>query len=287
MIAQDIVTPTPFITSTPSLGLVATDVNNVTTAPTITTQTFVVNLNPTINVANVAICSGVTHTFNPTGANTYTISGGLFTVTPTTTTNYTLTATALNNCTSTTVATISVNITPTITVNSGAVCSGNSFTINPTGANTYTYSGNGTNVQYPGSLLTTYTVTGLSIEGCKSNDAVSSVTVNNRPTVTINNVNNSTNFICSGQSFTMIAGGANTYTFSSGTSVVTPTSTTNYTLTGTSAEGCVAGIIATCSVVVNALPSLTLTASQNTVCNGAGAITLNGLPSNGTTMELM
>ena len=66
---------------------------------------------------------------------------------------------------------------PTITVNSGVICAGQSFTINPTGANTYTIQG-GSAVVSP-SINTTYTVIGTSTAGCVSQAfATSSLTVN-------------------------------------------------------------------------------------------------------------
>ena len=68
-------------------------------------------------------------------------------------------------------------LSPTITVNSGAICVGENFTINPTGANTYTIQG-GNAVVSP-SISTTYTVIGTNAAGCESEAfATSSLTVN-------------------------------------------------------------------------------------------------------------
>ncbi len=65
------------------------------------------------------------------------------------------------------------------------------------------------------------------------------VTINPNPTVTA--VSNNS-LICTGQTATLTASGANTYTWNpggAGTSIsVSPTITTNYTLTGTNANGC-------------------------------------------------
>jgi hypothetical protein len=69
----------------------------------------------------------------------------------------------------------SINPTPTISVNSGSLCSGTSFTMTPTGATSYTYQG-GSSVVTP-TANTTYTVVG-STDGCISNVVTSSVTVN-------------------------------------------------------------------------------------------------------------
>jgi len=70
--------------------------------------------------------------------------------------------------------TITVNATPTVTVNNGTICSGQSFTIVASGANTFTYSAGP--VVSPG-VTGSYTVTGTNTLGC-SNTTVSSVVVN-------------------------------------------------------------------------------------------------------------
>ncbi|MBK8366842.1 MAG: LamG domain-containing protein [Bacteroidetes bacterium] len=78
--------------------------------------------------------------------------------------------------------TITIAPNPTIAVNSGSICSGNSFTITPSGANTYTIQG-GSSVKTP-TANTSYTVVGTSSVGCISTTfATSSVTVNALPTI--------------------------------------------------------------------------------------------------------
>ncbi len=73
--------------------------------------------------------------------------------------------------------TLTVNPNPTITVNSGVICSGESFTINPTGANTYTIQG-GNAVVSP-TATSSYTISGTSSSGCKSQSfATSNLSVN-------------------------------------------------------------------------------------------------------------
>jgi hypothetical protein len=120
----------------------------------------------------------------PSGANTYTYSGGSAVVSPTITSSYTATGTSLAGCTNTTavVSNVTVNAIPVIAVNSGAICSGNSFTMNATGANTYTYS-SGSNIVSP-TTNNTYSVTGTSLAGCVSLvGAISNVTVNTTPNI--------------------------------------------------------------------------------------------------------
>jgi hypothetical protein len=120
--------------------------------------------------------------------------------------------------------------------------------MNPSGASTYTFS-NGSAVATP-TANASYSVTGTSSVGCVSSSAaVSSVSVNANPTVTA--VSN-TSLICSGQTATLTASGANTYTWNTSATttvvLVTPSVTTSYTVTGASASGCTNAITITQSV---------------------------------------
>ena len=143
------------------------------------TSSLTVNPNPIITVNNGTICAGQNFTINPNGANTYTIQGGNAVVSPTSNSNYTVVGTSTAGCLSQAFATSSliVNPNPTVTVNSGAICIGESFTISPNGANTYTIQG-ASAVVSP-SINTNYTVVGTSAAGCVSQAvATSSLTVN-------------------------------------------------------------------------------------------------------------
>jgi len=226
------------------------------------TSTITVNAVPTISVNGGVICSGQSFTITPSGANTYTIQGGSAIKTPTATTNYTVSGTSAAGCISSTFATssITVNTTPTIAVNSGSICLGQSFTITPGGANTYTFS-NG-NVVNP-TTNTTYTVTGTGLNGCvNSTGVISSVTVNTTPTITIAN-----GAICLGNSFTLSPSGANSFTFSSGSSIVSPTTTTSYSVSGTSSAGCITNTPAIVTVTVASTLNVAIT-GNNTICGG-------------------
>ena len=68
----------------------------------------------------------------------------------------------------------------------------------------------------------------------------------NQPTITVNS-----GTICAGSSFTMSPSGANTYTYSSGTAVVTPTITSSYSVTGTNSAGCMSSNTAVSTVTVS------------------------------------
>ena len=239
------------VTGTSALGCTNTAISTVS-----------INGIPIISVNSGSICSGNSFTLIPSGANTYTYSSGTNVVSPLTNTSYSITGTSALGCigSNTAVSSVTVNSTPSITINSGVICSGKSFTLIPSGANTYTYS-SGSNVVSP-LTNTSYSVTGTSVLGCVgSNTAVSTLTVNATPSITVNS-----GVICSGKSFTILPSGANTYTFSSGTNVVSPLTNTSYFVTGTSALGCVGSNTAVCSVTVNSTPIISV--NSGVICSG-------------------
>lgn len=216
-------------------------------------QTINVLPSPTLNVTSgaLSICAGGSTTLNVTGASTYTWNTGANTnsisVTPSVNTTYTVTGSNTLGCVSSAVSVVTVNAIPTITVNSGSICSGNSFTITPGGASTYTYSG-GSSVVSP-TATSAYTITG-STSGCIGTPVVSNVTVNALPTISA--VSSNTDYICAGNSTTLSANGASSYSWNTGANtsaiVVSPTLTTSYTVTGTNAFNCSANTVISQSV---------------------------------------
>jgi hypothetical protein len=224
-------------------------------------STITVNATPTISVNSGSLCIGNSFIIAPSGANTYTITGGNYTVSPVISTSYSITGTSAVGCISSgyAVSTVTVNTTPTVSVNSGSICSGNSFIITTNGANTYTITGGNFTVS-PG-ITSSYSVTGTNTEGCISSYAVSNVTVHSTPTLAVNSGS-----ICSGNSFTIIPSGANSYTISGGNHTVSPVATTSYSVTGASTEGCVSFSDAVCTVTVNTTP--TVSVNSGSICSG-------------------
>ncbi len=219
----------------------------------------------TATPSSTTICSGTAVTLVGGGASTYTWSGGVTNgspFSPTVTASYTVTGTAINGCTNTAVSNITVDPKPIVSVANGTICSGNSFTMLPTGASTYTFSGGFSTVSP--TTTSTYSITGTSSLGCtSSNTAICSVTVNSTPTISA-----TSGTICSGNTFSIVASGAATYTYTGGSGVVSPTVNTSYSVTGTSILGCVASNTAISSVIVNSIPTVSATADNSTICSG-------------------
>lgn len=195
---------------------------------------------------------------------------------PTVNTSYNVVFSTPGGCTaSASTATVTVNALPTVTANTtaAAVCDGNAVTLTGGGATSYAWTNSVTdNVPFVPSVTDTYTVTGTDANGC-TNTASVMVTVNALPAVT---ATASSSAVCDGSQVTFNGGGATSYSWSGGVMdnvPYTPVMTDSYTVTGTDANGCTN--TASVMVTVNALPTVTATASASTVCAG-DSVVVNG-----------
>ncbi len=204
---------------------------------------------------------GTSNASNP--SHTYSTSG---------TFNVTMTVTSSNGCTGTVTTPVTVNALPV--ADAGAdqdICIGSSATLTASGGTSYLWTpGNGTtsSISVNPAANNTYTVTVTNANGCVATDAVN-VYVHTLPTVNAGVDQN----ICNGSSATLssTASGSVTYLWNPGAlntqSVsVTPTTSTNYIITATDANGCIARD--TVRVVVNAIPAISAGPDQ-TICNGS------------------
>lgn len=218
---------------------------------------------PIVSANSGTICIGQNYTVFPSGADFYTINGNNFTVTPTSSTIYSVNGTNYAGCASASpaIVTISVNPAPipTISVNSGTICKGSSYTISPSGANSFSITGN--NFVVTPSITTSYSVTGTNTAGCIAS-SVSVISVSVFPTPTISS-NSGT--ICSGNLFTIIPSGAINYTFSGG-NPVSPTTTTSYSVTGSNSFGCINLNNAISTVTVFNLPNVSIFLTDTLIC---------------------
>lgn len=231
---------------------------NSSTVSTRTSISILVNALPVVTVNSGAICSGSSFTMVPNGAVSYTFSNGSSIVSPLSTTFYTVTGANSAGCISKAVSQVTVNSIPVITVNNGSVCPGMVFTMNPSGAASYTFS-NGSSTVSP-QTSSSYSITGKSAAGCISQSAtVAQVLVMQAPVISVNSGS-----ICSGSSFTIVPSGAISYTVLNSGFVVSPSNTTSYQVNGTGSNGCVsAAALSTVNVQHSAIA-----VNSGTICKG-------------------
>jgi len=262
---------------------------------------------PSFTVNSTAFCLGgsdslkVVPTTTTSGAQTYSwtpatglnaTTGAAVAVTPTAQGAYSYSVTGTNTistssvtCSSTASSTVVVIPLPTVTVSTAAICAGSTATLTAGGtATTYTWSSSSATYTANANLLTdspaattTYTVTGRGAGGCTAS-ATSTITVNDVPTFTISNSNP---MFCKGDSsvlsvvptstiaatYTWTASGFTTTSASSVT--VHPTTTTIYTVNATAITGGCPAAPQTTTVTVNQPPTLTVTPTNTTICDGS------------------
>jgi len=184
--------------------------------------------------------------------------------------------TATYSCGTSAPTTLSVNaiqapIISIISVNpQGVICSGNNFTITPSGAINYTLS--------PGSVVTnsvfvinasnigSFSITGADAN-CKAiSPATTSIQINASPTIAVNSGS-----ICDQQTFsiTPTGAGADSYVVSGGFFNVTPPpGVYSFTIIGTNSANLCSSVPVVSNLTVNANPSITLTAASSIICKG-------------------
>ena len=248
------------------------------------TETITINPLPQITVSgNTPICSGDTITLVASGADTYVWSDG--------STGNTLILTQppsgnlsvqgfSNGCGSNIVTeTIVINNTPQVSISGDTdICSGESTTLTASGADSYVWSNGDTGNSITVSPIsnTTITVQGFS-NGCSSSVISEDITVNTSTVVSISGDLE----ICSGESTTLTATGADTYLWSDGSTessiTISPNSTTTISVQGFSA-GCGSDMVSE-TITVNALPVVSIS-GDNTVCeNDSVTLTASGADS--------
>ncbi len=162
-------------------------------------------------------------------------------------------------------------VTASITSNQ-SICAGNSTTITAGGAgNNGTYSwdnglGSGASHVVSPTSTTTYSVVVTDASGCTDNASVI-VSVNTAPTIS---VSPATATICSGESITITASGAQSYTWNTGATTafitVSPNNQTTYSVVGQ--NGSCAGNPMTATVSVSAAPTVSASANVTSISTG-------------------
>lgn len=160
---------------------------------------------------------------------------------------------------------------PGFTNSALAFCSGGTVSIGSTNATSYTWTPSLTNnTPFSPATSTTYSYAGTnSVTTCFVN-SVANVTVYPSPAVTA--VSSETNVICEGQSATLTANGATSYTWNTTATTaviaISPSVTTTYTVTGSNANGCtnvatVTQSVSACTGIANNSNAASLEISPN------------------------
>ncbi|WP_218160723.1 beta strand repeat-containing protein [Arsenicibacter rosenii] len=231
-------------------------VSNTTTGCSAST-TVTVTVNPAVTATvsgNLTICAGQSTTLTAAGGNSFQWSNSagnaVNEVTPASTTVYSVTVSnTTTGCFAPTSVTVTVNAAVTASISQNqTICSGKSATLTAGGGSTYRWSdnvANATNIVSPVST-TAYSVT-VSSGNCSAT-AIATVTVNTSPTVSIAASSTS---LTGGQSATLTASGADSYTWSTPSNAtaitVSPVTTTVYSVSGTQ-NGCLGEASTTVSV---------------------------------------
>ena len=197
----------------------------------------------TLNASSIA----VSYTWSPaTGLSS--TSGTSVIANPRNTTVYTISGTDAFGCMGVSTATVTVDSLPIISISKTPTitCSGQPAVLTASGASTYTWSTGAVGVTNTVSPTTNtgYTVVGTDTNGC-SNTATEILLVNPLPPVAINGGATSVDLNL-GQSITLYASGALTYSWTTGnvkcdscaTNIESPNANTQYCVAGTDINGC-------------------------------------------------
>ena len=226
--------------TTPSITVTTTGTYSVTGSNACGTGTSSVVVTPatsiTITITGPSqICPGETATLTASGAPNFLWSTGDFTPSITINGPGTYTVTGSSSCGSTTESRIvTLGTAPAVSI-SGVleICPGESTTLTAAGSGNFVWSTGSTNAAITVNSTGPYTVTATN--GCGSASATANVVQSAGPVVTISG----TLAVCAGQSTTLTASGADSYTWSNGVSGATISVAVDgpITVTGTTACG--------------------------------------------------
>jgi gliding motility-associated-like protein len=243
----------------------------MTTTPTVTSTPAPT---PTITAGgSTTFCTGGSVTLTASAGASYLWSNGATTqaITVTTGGSYTVQVTYSAGCFATSAATVvTVNPLPTPTITAGGpttFCQGGSVTLTASAGSSYLWSNGATTQAITVSTAGNYNVRVTNANGCFATSANTTVTVNALPTATIA-AGGATTF-CQGGSVVLTANVGTSYLWSNNatTQSITATTSGNYTVTVTNANGC-STTSAVRTVTVNPLPVLTVTATPTSVSRG-------------------
>ncbi len=253
--------------------------------------------NMVITPITASACSNSPFTFTASGSVTYSWTNNTYTNTanfnaagPLSSITCSVIGTNSVGCLSSKTATLYAYASPTVAISptSVTVCYLTATSFTASGALTYTWANNntGTTSAYTPSATSLFTVQGSDANGCISS-AGAVVITDPAPSMSITA---SSSLVCASTSLTLSGSGSTTFTWSVGGSnanvIVTPTSSTVYTLSGTWAVNNCVGTN-TILISANPLPVIIINPSAPEICRGqiatvtsSGAVTYTWMPGN-------
>jgi predicted transcriptional regulator len=254
---------------------------------TSTASTAISVLTPTVASISAngptSFCAGQNVVLTANAGASYVWSTGATTasITVAATNNVSVQVTYASGCVSTSpVTSVTANSLPAATISaSGATsfCPGSTVTLTASNGATYLWTNGATTNSIVVSSTGNYGVTVANAAGCTATSLPTSVDVFVTPTATITSSGATT--FCQGATINLTANAGAAYAWSSGetTASIAVTSTGNFTVTVTNANGCSA-VSSLVPVTVNAVPVASIQANgPTTVCQGTSVVlTANG-----------
>ena len=270
--------------------------NNTYNCPDTAEVTVTVNPYPTANAgADTSICRGdsaqlvagvgyADYSWNPS-SNLSSPNSRVTNAGPTTTTDYIVTVTSAEGCSSKDTVQVQVDSIPAPTVNDPSVCLGDSVKLKATGGDSYSWSNGetGSSILVSPPDTSNFIVEAFYTNGCSAKDT-STVSVLPLPSVTTTN----DTAVCPGGSVDLNAsasGGSGSYSYSwntgqSGTTItVSPSTETDYGVEVEDTEGCSAKD--SVNVSIYPLPDISISGLNDTYCNDVGEFEFSATPTTG------
>ncbi len=268
------------------------------------TGTLTVYPAPTVTVNSPTICAGASAMIMATGtpAGIYSYSwtvpagasnpGNIASFSATVAGSYSVTITNINGCSATGAGTLTVNPTPTVTVNSPTICPGSSalITASPVPAGSYSYAwtvpagaGNPGNVaSFTATVAGVYSVIISNGSGC-SGTGSGSLTVNSALTVSVNSASRCTSGPGVAITATPSPAGSYNYAWTVPAGAANPGNVPTFTATTAGTYGVtisnVGGCTATGSGILTVTSAPTVAVNSGTRCSTGPAVTITATPS--------
>ncbi|MFN8712117.1 MAG: GEVED domain-containing protein [Bacteroidota bacterium] len=259
-------------------SVVGTDANGCTDADSVQ---ITVNALPVVALgADTTQCGGsvVLDAGNAGATYSWSTSGSGQTETVTASGSYSVMVTDSNNCSSSDTISVTINALPVVALGADTVnCNGASITLDAGNAGaTYSWSTSGSGQTETVSTSGLYSVMVTDSNGCMASDTIQ-VSISNGVAVALG----ADTTVCGGPVVLDAGNAGSTYLWSDTTTAQTNTvsASGSYSVMVTDANGCMGND--TISIVINALPVVSFSIAQDTICTLDDVLTLTGTPAGG------